>query len=314
MSESVAVLTTIETTELAQCEQVIERGLQTFYEVGAALLAIRDKRLYRAEHGTFEDYCLARWGFSDRRARQLMSAAETFVNIQTGTIVPVLPATESQARPLSTIEPEHQAEVWQRVIDTAPEGKITASHVTKIVEEYKKPEAHQLIHQSISNEWYTPKAYLDAVREVMGEIDLDPATCELANQIVRAKYTYTIDDDGIKQDWYGHVFLNPPYGHEEGEGSNQARWSAKLISEYKLGRVEEAILLVSAVTGNQWFAPLWDYLICFTDHRIRFYNVDGEFSQPTQSNAFIYMGPNPQKFTRIFSQFGVVAKRVEVGE
>jgi hypothetical protein len=77
---------------LAECEEVIERGLATFIEVGAALLQIRDERLYLETHKTFDDYCRERWDFTDRRARQLMTAAEV------GTIVPV--ANEAQAREL----------------------------------------------------------------------------------------------------------------------------------------------------------------------------------------------------------------------
>lgn len=38
-----------------------------------------------------------------------------------GTIVPVSPATESQARPLSRLEPEQQKEAWQKAVETAPE-------------------------------------------------------------------------------------------------------------------------------------------------------------------------------------------------
>jgi len=49
-----------------------------------------------------------------------MSAAETVANIQTGTIVPFLPATESQARPLTALDPAQQREAWQRVEISTP--------------------------------------------------------------------------------------------------------------------------------------------------------------------------------------------------
>jgi len=78
---------------LAECEAVIERGLATFVEVGAALLEIRGHRLYRETHATFEDYCRERWSFTDRRARYLMEAAEI------GTMVPNV-GNERQARAL----------------------------------------------------------------------------------------------------------------------------------------------------------------------------------------------------------------------
>lgn len=69
---------------LAELEQVIERGRQTFREVGGALTVIRDARLYLQTHPTFETYCRDRWGMSRPRAYQLIAAASvsTAVDIQ----------------------------------------------------------------------------------------------------------------------------------------------------------------------------------------------------------------------------------------
>ena len=50
------ILNIDERNELERCEVVIRQGLETFIEVGQALMTIRDKRLYRIEFGTFEDY------------------------------------------------------------------------------------------------------------------------------------------------------------------------------------------------------------------------------------------------------------------
>lgn len=88
-----------ERKRLADLEQVVERGLQTFYEVGSALLEIRDKRLYRQSHNTFETYCRERFGFSDSRGRQLIAAART-VTAVTQLGLPA-PTTEREARELA---------------------------------------------------------------------------------------------------------------------------------------------------------------------------------------------------------------------
>jgi hypothetical protein len=70
-------------------------------------------------------------------------------------------------------------------------------------------------YSSESNEWFTPARYLEAVHEVMGGVDLDPASNPQANIVVRATKYFTKDDDGLKQDWLGRVFMNPPYGKAE---------------------------------------------------------------------------------------------------
>lgn len=127
-------LTVSEQQELQQQETIIERGIGTFMEVGAALLRIRDGRLYRAEFGTFEDYCRDRWGFSSERARLLMRGTEVVQNIsQSPTFVGVLPSSEAQTRPLTALPPDDQRLAWDLVQQTAPAGKVTAAHVQSVV-------------------------------------------------------------------------------------------------------------------------------------------------------------------------------------
>lgn len=82
--------------------------------MGAALLAIRDGRLYRQTHTTFEDYCRERWGGSKRHANRLVEAAE--VVHQLGPVGPI-PTTERQTRELARIsDPEIRADVWQQAV------------------------------------------------------------------------------------------------------------------------------------------------------------------------------------------------------
>jgi hypothetical protein len=105
-------LTDMELHQLEKHEAVIESGLQTFYSVGTALLAIRDSRLYRAEFRTFEDYCRERWQMGRRNAYQLIEAAQVFENVRDR--AQIMPENERQVRPMAQLEPEEQKLVWKK--------------------------------------------------------------------------------------------------------------------------------------------------------------------------------------------------------
>lgn len=161
----------------------------------------------------------------------------------------------------------------------------------------------QLIQQSLSYEHYTPKKYIEAARATMGTIDMDPASCLEANEIVRATRFYTREDEGQKRDWgKGTMWLNPPYGD--------------LVSAF-IDRVPTAlfegltaaIILVNAhSTDAKWFKPLWNGLLCFTDHRINFYG-DPDRSGSTHGSVFVYFGDHQQKFAENFRNFGTIMRK-----
>ena len=104
------MLTVMEQTQLQQCEAVIEQGLQTFVEVGNALLTIRDSRLYRLDYTTFEDYCRDRWEMERAHAYRLIDSAKVVANLSP---IGDIPRTESQARPLTSLPPEAQHIAWR---------------------------------------------------------------------------------------------------------------------------------------------------------------------------------------------------------
>lgn len=161
---------------------------------------------------------------------------------------------------------------------------------------------------SKNNEWYTPPKYIEAARSVMGKIDLDPASCEEANQVVQAERYYTIRENGLIQPWSGRVWLNPPYGRSE-DGSNQDIWSSRLIYQYEEGHVDEAILLVNAAVDTKWFQRLFAYPVCFPAQRINFSTPEPTISGSTHGSALVYFGIHRQRFVEVFGQFGTVVKR-----
>ena len=312
-------LTTTETQQLAALEATIEAGLNTFVDVGQALLAIRDQRLYRANHPTFDDYCRRRWGINRAHGYRLIEAAQVVSSLQMSPIGDThgVPANEAQARPLAALPSDRQALAWQRAVETAPEGKITAAHVQQVVDSFSPPpedgtgdksrmsQPFQLVMSQDSEEWYTPEEYIEMARLVMGGIDLDPATSLVAQQWIRATVYYTIDDDGLAQPWLGRAWVNPPYT-KNGEDSKAEIWSSRLLSEYHAGRVTEAILLVNNKAGYKWFENVWDQaLACFARDLVRFIRPDG--SRPGKAkvgSVFFYLGPNTARFTEVFSKIG----------
>ncbi len=161
-----------------------------------------------------------------------------------------------------------------------------------------------------SNEWFTPAKYIEAARAVMGVIDLDPASCELANRTVTTKY-YTKEDNGLEQPWYGKIWLNPPYSSTNGT-SNIGAFTRRLIAEYQDGKIDQAILLSTTNTSVSWFNLLWDYPICFCDHKVNFdlpvrskSRFNGKATH-MHGTIFVYLGPNHLRFAEVFSEFGPV--------
>lgn len=173
----------------------------------------------------------------------------------------------------------------------------------------------EALQSSESNEWYTPLEYVESARKLMGGIDLDPASCEVANRVVRAKKYYTEKDDGLAKLWKGRIWLNPPYGRGDRNESNQEIWSGKLIEQHRSKSVREAVLLVNAVTDRAWFQPLWGYPLCFVEKRISFYTETGVGAQPTHGSAFVYFGSKAKAFVNLYSEFGrCVVPRGRFGE
>jgi hypothetical protein len=117
-------LSTTERSLLQECEAVIERGVKTFVEVGQALLQIRDERLYRASHKTFEEYCRERWDWSRSYVHRQIEAAQVAENLlPIGNI-----QNEAQARELAPLPPDSQREVAGRAFQTF-NGKLPSARI-----------------------------------------------------------------------------------------------------------------------------------------------------------------------------------------
>lgn len=196
--------------------------------------------------------------------------------------------SKTEALKLARLEPEKQKQVMTNMMNT-------------------KQAMNATVYSHNSLEYYTPEQYIEAARELMGSIDTDPATCNAPQKWIKAKTIYTEKEDGLSKEWYGNVWLNPPYSKTNGQ-SNQEIWALKLLDEYEKGNVTAGILLVKAALGYNWFEKLWDILpVCFARERLSFVLSNGSNEgQSKQATAFFYIGKDVNNFKRIFSKFGRV--------
>jgi ParB family chromosome partitioning protein len=158
-------------------------------------------------------------------------------------------------------------------------------------------------NNSGNNEWYTPQRIIGMARAVMGGIDTDPATSEIANLTVKAELIYTAEEDGRKQKWRGRVWMNPPYAQPLITDFAEA-----VSSKYESGEIDQACILVNNATETQWFQRMLSAAsaVCFPKSRIRFLDPDGNPGAPLQGQAIIYMGKNVSGFKEAFETEGKV--------
>ena len=152
-------------------------------------------------------------------------------------------------------------------------------------------------------EWYTPQKIVRLVRQTLGVIDVDPASCAAAQEVIQARTFYTVEDDGLRHPWHGTVFLNPPYKMPE-----VARFVGKLLEELAAGHTTAAILLVNAATETDWFqtmAPRANAL-CFPDGRLHFSHATHNGESPCHGQAILYFGSHVARFCEVFAAMGVL--------
>jgi hypothetical protein len=140
------------------------------------------------------------------------------------------------------------------------------------------------------------------VRQVLGTIDLDPASNSLAQSWIQAEKIYTKEDNGLDQEWLGNVWVNPPYGR------SVEMWLNKAINGYRDRKINACIMLLNR-TGAAWYKKSIKQVtaICEVYRRIAFLDENGNLqSSPRYYNDFLYLGTQPEKFKKVFSSIGDV--------
>jgi len=140
-------------------------------------------------------------------------------------------------------------------------------------------------NNSGNNEWYTPPKYIEATREAMGGIDLDPASSVKANETVGAETYYTAEDDGLSLHWNGRIWLNPPYSRDL-----LPAFVDKLLHEIEAERVDQACVLVNNATETKWAAKLQGACdaLCLLNGRIRFHDATGTPQKTPLQGQVVY--------------------------
>jgi phage N-6-adenine-methyltransferase len=189
------------------------------------------------------------------------------------------------------------ARMPKKEFEQVRDGVVSMSEALKI--------AH-VSHNSGENEWYTPAAYIEAARAVMGGIDTDPASCAQANATVKADKYYDSKADGLTKKWHGRVFMNPPYAQPL-----IANFARAVAAKFSSKEITEAIVLVNNATETEWFHEMIKHasVICFPNGRIRFVNKEGKpGGAPLQGQAVLYFGSKIEKFISEFKSFGWIGR------
>jgi len=151
-------------------------------------------------------------------------------------------------------------------------------------------------HEDSSDEFGTPGEFHRPIAAAVGGFDLDPASG--AEDQPLASTRYTKDDDGLSQEWFGKVWLNPPFSAKE-------EWVRKALNEMNAGHVELAVVLLPVDTSTQWFH---DYIVeadalCFVEGRLSFVGGDRNPNFGVMLAAF---GEVPSDLLDVFDRKGTV--------
>jgi hypothetical protein len=153
------------------------------------------------------------------------------------------------------------------------------------------------------NEWYTPGDLIERARIAMGTIDVDPASCEFAQRVVKSAEWFDQKRNGLAHPWRGNVWLNPPYS-----GGLIESFIKKLVVERR--NFAQAIVLVHSRTDAEWFHELCSIAdaLAFTKGRVGFYNKEIPESSPRDGSVLVYIGEHPENFAAAFADSCLVLR------
>lgn len=180
-------------------------------------------------------------------------------------------------------------------------------------------------------EYYTPEEWVEAARQAMGSIDLDPASSTIANQTVKAARIFTVEDDGLAHSWTAeNIWMNHPFHrgekpcpadrkkcrkkacadrgfHIDAAIPSNDDWISHLLSDYQAGEFQQACIITFANTSETWFRKLLGFPQCFPHKRVHYRKPNGEVDKNcTKGSVITYLGPHLDRFYDAFSPLGEI--------
>ena len=154
-------------------------------------------------------------------------------------------------------------------------------------------------------EWNTPPAIIEAARQCMGGIDLDPASNATAQELVKADHYFTAEDDGLAQTWNGRVWMNPPYRSELIK-----RFIEKLIAS---PGVQQAVVITGPYHDTKYGQVLSgaSNCLCQVAGRIKFLKGASERESPPFASVIHGVRVDAGRFHAAFSGMGSVWEKLD---
>jgi hypothetical protein len=178
-------------------------------------------------------------------------------------------------------------------------------------------------------EWITNKDLVACAHELMGGIDLDPASSKIANEYVEAENFFTPTDDGLNvQQWFGKVYLFPPAGAyfwDQKQGrwkmtrtsaisltSSPAVWFRRLYHAWLTREIKEGLFFTNCPDMIRYDQRIFDFPVCIlrTTPMLMRRTLDGVAPYKTCTSLLVYLQPienaaeATERFAEIYSPRG----------
>lgn len=172
-------------------------------------------------------------------------------------------------------------------------------------------------------EYGSPSHIIEAARNTMGSIDLDPASSAIWNQNVKAKTYFT--SIGLQVMWFGNVWLNHPFGDRESACKSPCKkkrcnkrgyciaenrpgnidWIDKLVSEYNKRNINQACCICYSSMSEKWIQPLLKFPMCLPFARVNYLDENLQVKKGVQKGSVIfYLGGFTSRFITNFETIG----------